>query len=128
MLDEPSPNDQSHDVGVLDEVSLNRTVKGTIPDVMSAVNDATGELTEVTVIYPVIFVVLLPAEFFAVRETEYVPVSVYSCAGFWSVDFPPSPNCQLHVVGEFSDVSVNRTVRGAVPLVISEVKLATGVA
>jgi len=49
-LVEPSPNDQSHEVGLPDEVSLNRTVRGALPEVTLAVNDATGELTGATAI------------------------------------------------------------------------------
>jgi hypothetical protein len=43
------------------------------------------------------------------------------------VDVPPSPNVQNHDVGELADVSVNATVRGAVPDVGVPVKLAIGV-
>ena len=32
----PSPNDQSHDVGVLVDVSVNRMVNGIVPDVGAA--------------------------------------------------------------------------------------------
>jgi hypothetical protein len=48
--DESSPNDQTHDVGEFDDVSVNWTVRGTVPYLTSAVNDATGELMVLTVI------------------------------------------------------------------------------
>ena len=38
----------------------------------------------------------------------------------------PSPKLQFHVVGVFVEVSLNRTVSGAVPEVLLAVKLATG--
>ena len=38
----PSPNDQSHDVGELKEVSVNVTVSGLVPEVGEAVKLATG--------------------------------------------------------------------------------------
>jgi hypothetical protein len=48
VLVELSPNDQSQDVGLFDEVSLNRTVRGVLPEVVLAVNDAIGPLTAAT--------------------------------------------------------------------------------
>ena len=42
------------------------------------------------------------------------------------MDPEPSPNNQLHPVGDPVEVSVNRTVSGAVPEVTLGMKLATG--
>ena len=47
--------------------------------------------------------------------------------GLWTVLVFPSPKFQLHDVGELVEVSVNCTVRGAVPDVGVPVKLATGI-
>lgn len=109
-------------------MSENCTVRGYVPVVTSEVNDTTGEVIEVTVTEPVLVVVLLPAEFVAVRLTEYVPASVYSYVGFWSVEVPPSPKYQYQEVGEFSDVSVNTIARGAVPVVVFAENETTGTA
>ena len=50
MLYVASPNDQSHEVGLLDDVSINVTVSGAIPDVGVPVKLATGAITvELTV-------------------------------------------------------------------------------
>ena len=46
--------------------------------------------------------------------------------GLWTVLVFPSPKFQLHDVGELDEVSVNCTVRGAVPDVGVPLKLATG--
>jgi hypothetical protein len=48
------------------------------------------------------------------------------CEGFCSVDVAPSPKAHDHDVGPPVDVSVNRTARGAVPLVGVAAKLAVG--
>jgi hypothetical protein len=69
---EPSPNVQSHELGVFVEVSVNWTVNGAVPDVVDEVKLATGS-GGVTLIRLVLVIVLLPPLFFAVRETEYVP-------------------------------------------------------
>jgi hypothetical protein len=45
----PSPNDQAHADGELEEVSVKLTVKGTVPEVMFAVKEATGGTGLVTV-------------------------------------------------------------------------------
>jgi hypothetical protein len=83
---------------------------------MFAVNEAMGAgMTFVTVMYPGLVVVLLPAEFEAPRETAYVPTAVNVYTGFWLVEVPPSPKVQYHPVGTLVDVSVNWTVRGLIP-------------
>ena len=70
MLEFPSPNDQSHEVGTFVEVSVNCTVSGATPDVGKAVNSATGAtVAAVTVMSPVLVLVVLPAVFVAVSET-----------------------------------------------------------
>ena len=43
FTDDPSPNDQFHDVGELVEVSVNVTVNGAVPEVGVAVKFATGD-------------------------------------------------------------------------------------
>ena len=45
----PSPNVQAHDVGDPDDVSVNATSNGAVPDDGDAVNDATGGTPTVTV-------------------------------------------------------------------------------
>jgi hypothetical protein len=75
---------------------------------MSAVNEVMGEGTLfVTVMYPGMVVVLLPAVFETPSETAYVPMELKVCTGFWLVETPPSPNVQYHPVGAFVEVSVN---------------------
>lgn len=49
------------------------------------------------------------------------------CDGFWMVDRFPSPNDQIHEVGEFVVESTNWTVRGAVPEVTDDANDATGI-
>jgi len=65
---EPSPKFQVHCVGVLVEVSLNLTVKGTAPDVGVAVKLATGAGI-LTVMKLYLVVVFDPPSFEAFRET-----------------------------------------------------------
>ena len=70
FTDEPSPNDQDHEVGVLVEASVKVTVSGAVPEVGVPVKAATGFIgAAVTVIYLVRVVVLLPAAFLAVSAT-----------------------------------------------------------
>jgi hypothetical protein len=96
---------------------------------MSAVNEVIGEVALfVTVIYPGMVVVLLPAVFETPSETAYVPIESKVCTGFWLVETPPSPNVQYHPVGVFIDVSVNWTVRGFAPEVTFAVNDDTGTA
>jgi hypothetical protein len=51
---------------------------------------------------------------------------MYGWVGFWRVEVVPSPKFHAHELGEFVDVSVNKTVRGASPVVGVTVKFATG--
>jgi hypothetical protein len=51
---------------------------------------------------------------------------VYVNDGLWTVLVFPSPKSHDHDVGELVEVSVNCTVRGAVPEATLFVKLATG--
>jgi hypothetical protein len=70
MLEFPSPNDQSQDVGTLVEVSVNCTANGATPEVGIPVNSATGAtVAAVTVMNAVLVMVLLPAILLAVSET-----------------------------------------------------------
>jgi ribosomal protein L21E len=79
VLDPPSPKVQDHEVGEPVEVSVNCTVRGGTPDVGAAVKEATGEVAAVAAAVVVVgavtvmesdsIVMLLPAEFMAVRET-----------------------------------------------------------
>ena len=80
-----------------------------------------------TVIYPVLVTVLLPPVFVAVSVTVYVPAVTYVCDGFSSVEIFPSPNNQIHDVGEFVDRSTNWIVMGAVPVFTVDRKEATGI-
>jgi hypothetical protein len=83
---------------------------------MSAVNEVMGEVALfVTVMYPGMVVVLLPAVFETPSETAYVPMELKVYTGFWLVETPPSPNVQYHPVGTFVEVSVNWRVRGFAP-------------
>jgi hypothetical protein len=104
----PSPNDQTHDVGVFTEESTNWTVRGALPDSTVDRNAASGAAaTVLTMISPVFETVLLPPAFVAVSVTVYVPAEEYSCTGFCSVELLPSPNDQTHDVGELVDASRN---------------------
>ena len=78
FTDEPSPNDQDHEVGLLVEVSVKVTLSGAVPDIWVPVKAATGFTgaaatgftgAAVTVIYFVRVKVLLPAAFLAVNAT-----------------------------------------------------------
>jgi hypothetical protein len=62
----PSPNDQSHEVGVPVDESVNCTVNGTVPDVGVALKPATGaaEVVVMVCVYEV-----EPMELVAVRVT-----------------------------------------------------------
>jgi hypothetical protein len=62
----------------------------------------------------------------AVRLTVYVPAALYVWLGLFAVEVPPSPKLHDQDVGAFVEVSVNCTVRGAVPLVGVAEKAATG--
>ena len=75
--------------------------------------------------YFVFVILLLPSSFMTVNVTVNVPAAVYWCAGFWSLEVPPSSKVHAHEVGELVDVSVNVTVSGLIPEVVLEVKLAT---
>jgi hypothetical protein len=111
----PSPNVHSHAVGEFEDVSVNCTTRGVVPEVLSAVNEVTGAEIFVTVMYFAMDVVLLPAELVAVKTTVYEPPSSYSLTGFCSVEVSPLPNDQYHDVGVFVDVSVNWTTSGSDP-------------
>jgi hypothetical protein len=65
----PSPNDHAQEVGEGEDVSLNWTVRGEIPEVTFAMNVATGAERAATLIKLDCVVVLLPAEFVAVNST-----------------------------------------------------------
>ena len=70
LTEEPSPNDQDHEVGVLVEASVKATVSGAVPEVGVPVKLATGAtVAAVTLIYPMRVKVLLPAAFVAVSAT-----------------------------------------------------------
>jgi hypothetical protein len=87
---------------------------------------ADAAIVGLTTIYPVLTRVLLPPEFVAVRETEKIPGTVYWCVAFRVVAVPPSPKSQYQDVGLLVELSVNVTVRGAVPEVGVPVNPATG--
>lgn len=64
----PSPKVQFQDVGDPVDSSVNWTVRGVVPATGEAVKAAFG-IEEVTVIFWVVALVLLPAVFVAVRDT-----------------------------------------------------------
>jgi hypothetical protein len=61
------------------------------------------------------------------RVIVYVSDVMYVCDGFLRVDMFPSPNDQIHEVGEFVVESTNWMVRGAVPDVTDDTNAATGI-
>ena len=66
----PSPKDHTHELGELVEVSTNWTVSGTNPEVIFVTKETTGtDEAFVTVTYPALVNVLLPAVFVAIRVT-----------------------------------------------------------
>src|SRR5215213_6663087 len=69
----------------------------------------------VAVMKSVLLIVLDPDELVTVRDTENLPGDEYTCDGFRLVSDVPSPKSQAHAVGEPEEVSVNWTVKGAVP-------------
>ncbi len=71
--------------------------------------------------------VLLPAEFFTVKVTVYVPFLVYVCRGFLTCEVFLSPKSQdLEVIVPLL-LSVNFTVKGAFPEIGVAQNAATGV-
>jgi hypothetical protein len=71
---DPSPNVQFHEVGVLVELSVNITVNGTVPDVGTPVNDATGATTDALTLMNVTWVEMLyPPALVAFRAIEKLP-------------------------------------------------------
>ena len=96
---------------------------------MSELNEVMGgDAALVTLMYPGIVVVLLPAVFVAPRETAKDPTEENVYTGFSLVDVPPSPKVQYHAVGVLFEVSANWTVRGLVPEVTFAVNDETGTA
>ena len=65
----PSPNAQYHEVTFPVERSVNETVSGEGPDVLSAVKSVTGSGGESRLIYLLFVVDALPAELLTLRET-----------------------------------------------------------
>jgi hypothetical protein len=66
----PSPNDHTHAVGELVEESRYCTESGTDPEVTLATKETAGtDAAFVTVTYPVLVRVSLPAEFVAIKVT-----------------------------------------------------------
>ena len=55
-----------------------------------------------------------------------MPVAGYTALGFWKVEVFPLPKSHSHDVGLLVERSAKLTVIGKQPLVMSEVKLATG--
>jgi hypothetical protein len=72
-----SPNDQFHIVGEFDDVSLNCTARGNVPEGGVPVKVATGAITgAVTVTYPLWETMFVPALLLTVRFTVNVPAVV----------------------------------------------------
>ena len=79
VLVPPSPKSQVHETGVFDDVSVNWTVNGVVPDKEVSVKDATGAVAVAafTVIALLCTLWVLPPALVAVRVTVYVPAVVY---------------------------------------------------
>ena len=92
--------------------------------VVDAVNDAVGAGAFTTT--DAVAGALVPPAFVAVSVTLYEPGRAYVCSGCCAVAVLPSPKSQAHAVGAPVDVSVNRTGRGAVPVIADVLKLAVG--
>lgn len=58
-------------------------------------------------IYPGRALVLLPLAFAAVNLTVYFPTLLYMCAGFFVVEYIPSPKSHFHEFGDPVLLSVN---------------------
>ena len=69
---------------------------------------------------------LAPAAFETVKVTVWRQILVKVCEGFRCVDVPPSPKDQNHEAGEWAEVSLNVTVKGATPRLVLMVKEETG--
>ena len=126
VLVPPSPKSQAQLVGEPVEVSVNWTVSGAVPEVLSSVKEAVGALpAAVAVMTTLAVLVLEPVALVATSFTVEDPAAkVWD--GFCEVLVPPSPKSQAQLVGEPVEVSVNWTVSGAVPEVLSSVKEAVG--
>ena len=129
----PSPNVQLHEVGALEDKSVNVTVNGAMPSVGVPVKSATGVTAAAVTLIKVTWDERAdPALLDAFSTMEKFPVPNV-CAGFWTVLHDTSVllpvtflNDQFHAVGEPVEVSLNCTASGAVPLVTFAVKLAAG--
>ena len=140
----PSPKSHAKDSGDPGAVGVNVTTSGAAPDVGIASNETCGGVGSAVAVAtgtndvaaagaaltPIMSRwadTLVPALFPTVRDIAKLPGVVKVYSGFWRVLDPPSPKFQFHEVGEFSDSSVNWTVRGAVPDTEEAVKPATGI-
>ena len=122
---------QTHPVGVLVDESVNWTVSGAVPEVLSGVNPAIGTGSD-TLMNVTWVETLYPPELEAFRLIEKFPIpkiwlGLLLVLNVNGVLLPVTLVAfQTHPVGVLVDVSVNWTVRGAVPEVLSGVKPATG--
>jgi hypothetical protein len=64
--------------------------------------------------------------FDTVRETVYVPITLYVCDGFCAVLVVPSPKSQSHEAGLFVERSEKFTVSVSMPVVAEPLKSAMG--
>jgi hypothetical protein len=92
------------------------TISGALPECGAAEKAATGDSKPFdTVIWPDFVNALAVPVSFNVRVTEYCPALLYTCAGFCSVEFVPSPKSQTHEPGDPTLWSVKLIVRGVFP-------------
>jgi hypothetical protein len=61
----------------------------------------------------------------ALRVTEYFPAAEYVWTGFCVAEVVPSPKSHFQDVGPPPELSVNLTVKGALPEVVLALKLAS---
>lgn len=79
-----------------------------------------------TVIYLLMVLVLLPAEFVTVKLTVYFPALLYACTGFFTVEEVLSPNVHIHLVGIPVLLSLKLTLADTFTDAGDAVKSATG--
>lgn len=123
----PSPKVHLHEFGDPVLWSVKLTVRGTFPEVEDAEKLVAGTSKALETAIQLFFVTtLLPFSLFAVSVTEYSPDLLYTCTGFFSVEFPPSPKVHFHEFGDPVLWSVKLTLKGAFPEVEDAEKLVVG--
>jgi hypothetical protein len=96
--------------------SVKPIVRGALPEIGEAEKLVTGVFGEpVTVIKPDFVNSLLPFALLDFNVTGNIPVLLYVCTGFFSIEELPSPKLHFHEFGDPVLWSVKLTVKGTLP-------------